>query len=1034
MKLSSSIWQAYRAQQKAIKDEEQLSKPPLTWNSQLTKGGQMVQLQVPVNSETPPEEWTNGNTVKKTYPVLSINGSAEDFCYMCQNVDTVVTAMGQQDEIARKVEIFKQMLDSDCLEKFADIHNDEVANNEALALNLQMTETEVFIRAKNEFARDFFADWKNAQRKQKRYMRKQAMPQGVNIKTFCNRLQSMSRALKHFPFDPEVQPQPYQPLSEDDLIEVVDNAKNPAWNADMARDNKNADSFRTLTEIKDYFSRLEESYRLKQDAEQGRESETPPKKTTAGKRKGGQQGTQQGKRQKKAKPCKHCGKTGLHKEQDCWELESNKEKRPPNWKSSKQGKDETSSVVQSDQNIQAEIQKDKKRLRITNAVSNHGLSNSTVNQSQVNSSNFKKRKRSDEEDAQTTNAASTDESDVDKGDDLEVLCPMQAMLNRNDNSSSSEDFDGYLPEFLLPFFNREHLHKKAKVGHYTAEIIVEILDRNNNLVPIRALLDTGTSSSILLRDYVKKGRASGYSGKKTTWKTMGGNFTTKKKALVDFTFPELNPNKKITWVCHVDDTTDKDKALYDMIIGLDLMTEIGVFVDTEEKVIRWGGDTTPMGMRGAIDENTIHAIYQLAQDTPILQQAEERHKRILDADYSAVDIDNYVQELQNLTSVEKKRLKALLHKFPKLFQGGLGVLDVPPVHLELKPDAKPFHSRAFPVPQAYKETTKREINRLEAIGVLKRSHDSEWAAPMFIQPKKTGDVRVLVDFRRLNDMILRKPFPLPKIQDMLQSLSGFTYATAIDLSMGYYHIPLDAASQKLCTMTLPWGKYQWTRLPMGVKCAPDVFQSIISGLFSDLEHVRGYIDDILVTSSGDFQDHLTKLAEVLRRLQKAGFRANVKKCFFARTEIEYLGYWLTRKGIQPQPKKVEAILRLKPPRNVCQLRHFLGMVNFYRNMWRRRSHLLAPLTALVGKKSPWKWGPEQQEAFDQMKAVMSEETLLAFPDFNKEFHIYTDASDYQLGAVIMQEGQPLAFYSRKLNDAQKGTQLENRNYYQLWKH
>ena len=155
-----------------------------------------------------------------------------------------------------------------------------------------------------------------------------------------------------------------------------------------------------------------------------------------------------------------------------------------------------------------------------------------------------------------------------------VLCPMQVMINKETNSDSDNDsirdeFDGYV-QHLLPFSNRDHLHKKAKVGHYTAEIVVEILDRNNKLVPIRGLLDTGTTSTIVLRDFVKKGRASGYSGKSTTWKTMGGNFKTKKKALLDFKFPELNTEKKVTWVCHVDESTKKENALCDTITGMDL--------------------------------------------------------------------------------------------------------------------------------------------------------------------------------------------------------------------------------------------------------------------------------------------------------------------------------------------------------------------------------------------------------------------------------------------------------------------------------
>jgi hypothetical protein len=199
--------------------------------------------------------------------------------------------------------------------------------------------------------------------------------------------------------------------------------------------------------------------------------------------------------------------------------------------------------------------------------------------------------------------------------------------------------------------------------------------------------------------------------------------------------------------------------------------------------------------------------------------------------------------------------------------------------------------------------TKKEVERLTKIRVLEKSHDSEWAAPTFIQPKKTGDVRILTDFRRLNAVLQRKLFPLPKISDLLQRLSGFRYAMAIDLSMGYYHIPLDDESARLCTTILPWGKYQYQRLPMGIKNSPDIFQSIMNDIFHDLDYVQCYIDDILITSQSNFEDHLAKLEKVLSRLEQTGFRVNLRKCAIAQRELEYLGYWLSRNGIQPQPRK-----------------------------------------------------------------------------------------------------------------------------------
>ena len=383
----------------------------------------------------------------------------------------------------------------------------------------------------------------------------------------------------------------------------------------------------------------------------------------------------------------------------------------------------------------------------------------------------------------------------------------------------------------------------------------------------------GTSSSILLRDFVRKGRASSYKGKPVKWQTMGGNFVTKRRCLVDFKFPELSTQKKVTWIMHVDKKTEASKSLYDMIIGMDLMTELGIYIDTESKVIRWDGNETPLANRGALtNSDTLNHIYNLSTEEPVLQEAEERQRRIMDADYSAVDIEEYVNSMEALTKEQKELLISVLTKYKDtLFSGGLGVLDIKPVHLELIEGATPYRAKAFPIPQAYEKTTKKEIARLEGIGVLKETPDSEWGAPTFIQPKKTGDVRVLTDFRWLNDCIKCKLYPLPKIADILQRLAGFTYATALDLSMGYYHAPLDEESQKLCTTVLPWAKYQWTRLPMGAKFAPDIFQHIVNSLFSDLEYVRCYLDDILITSSSSFEEHMERVNTVLESLEKADF-------------------------------------------------------------------------------------------------------------------------------------------------------------------
>ncbi len=243
----------------------------------------------------------------------------------------------------------------------------------------------------------------------------------------------------------------------------------------------------------------------------------------------------------------------------------------------------------------------------------------------------------------------------------------------------------------------------------------------------------------------------------------------------------------------------------------------------------------------------------------------------------------------------------------------------------------------------------KEIRRLIELGVLEWQSLSEWAAPSFIQPKKNGTVRFLTDFRELNKRLVRKPFPLPKISTVLQELEGFTFATALDFNMGYYTIRLDPGASRICTIKFPWGKYSYKRLPMGVAGSPDIFQLKMSELISTLEFVQTYLDDLLCITKRHLEDHLENLRKVLIRLQDAGLKINADKSKFCALETEYLGYILTWDGIKPQKNKVQAILALKLPTNVKKLRCILGMVQYYHDLWAKRSEMLAPLTDLVGK-------------------------------------------------------------------------------------
>jgi len=238
--------------------------------------------------------------------------------------------------------------------------------------------------------------------------------------------------------------------------------------------------------------------------------------------------------------------------------------------------------------------------------------------------------------------------------------------------------------------------------------------------------------------------------------------------------------------------------------------------------------------------------------------------------------------------------------------------------------------------------------------------------------------------------------------------------------MFFYTFEMTEAAKNLCAIVTPFGNYRYTRLPMGIKQSPDIAQAHIESLLSEFEECDVYIDDVGIFSN-DWDEHMNCLRKILQKLQYHGFTCNPLKCEFCVQETDWLGYWLTPNGLKPWKKKIDPILRLEPPTTIKELRSFVGAVTFFRDMFPKRSHLLAPLTEQLGPTNTKKlnWTPECQKAFDKVKAIIAKDAFLAYPDHNKPFDIYCDASDYQLGAAIFQNGQPVAYYSRKLNKAQK---------------
>jgi Reverse transcriptase (RNA-dependent DNA polymerase) len=393
-------------------------------------------------------------------------------------------------------------------------------------------------------------------------------------------------------------------------------------------------------------------------------------------------------------------------------------------------------------------------------------------------------------------------------------------------------------------------HTTGLMLEVSVAITVRSSVNNKPILLNKVLIDTGCTRtrSSLPDQFFETGKRLN----EVSWTTNTGKLVTKYKIPLQFLLPEFAPSREINWNVAVDETAQQSK--YDMIIERDLQIAIRMDILFSTKHLKWDSIVMPMRTQN-IDLSYIdNCVKNLGNSQDVFATA-STPMSILDAKYEKANIDATINSLKHLSNNQQQQLKALLYKFEHLFDGTLGNWKTDPLSFKLKEGAKPFQLAPFSVSKIHETTLKREIQSLCDLGVLKPQVASEYLSPSFIIPKKNGTVRVVSDFRVLDSKLQRVAFPIPKIQDILTSLNGFTFASSIDLNMGYYTICLKPQAQKLFTIVFPWGKYSYLRLPMGVANSPDIFQSKISQLMVGLDFVRAYLDDVLVATKGSYQEH-----------------------------------------------------------------------------------------------------------------------------------------------------------------------------------
>ena len=334
----------------------------------------------------------------------------------------------------------------------------------------------------------------------------------------------------------------------------------------------------------------------------------------------------------------------------------------------------------------------------------------------------------------------------------------------------------------------------------------------------------------------------------------------------------------------------------------------------------------------------------------------------------------------------------------------------------IKTTGSPVKHKARKVPYAYLPQVKAQIDEMLKCGIISRS-TSHFSSPIVTTPKKDGSIRVCLDARSINKQILVPSWPLPNMQRIIDSLEGAKWFVLLDLFSGFNQILVHPKDRhKLCMVT-PFGAYEYSRLPFGISCAPAYFQKVIQEIFEPLlfKGIIQYLDDI--TIYGKTVEELTTRTEIaLRILQDSGLKIKLSKCHFFLNTIEFLGFKISEKGIEPSEKKIAPIRDYPRPRTARQVQAFTAFCNYYRRWVYKFAEIARPLYKLTNKDVKFKWGLEEENAFIELKKRLTCNPILFLPIWSRQFFIMVDSSGFACSAILTQFHPPQSSTTNKNNN------------------
>ncbi|UYV75794.1 hypothetical protein LAZ67_13001373, partial [Cordylochernes scorpioides] len=377
---------------------------------------------------------------------------------------------------------------------------------------------------------------------------------------------------------------------------------------------------------------------------------------------------------------------------------------------------------------------------------------------------------------------------------------------------------------------------------------------------------------------------------------------------------------------------------------------------------------------------------------------------------------------KNLSPKKQEDLKQILIKYADLFSPRLGRTNLAKHRIDTE-DAKPIKHKPYRVSPKERDIIKDQIDEMLKEGIIRPS-SSAWSFPVILVKKRDGKFRFCVDYRKLNEVTVKDVYPIPRIDDVMDTLQGSKYFSAIDLRSGYWQVEIEEKYKEKTAFTTTHGLYEFNVMPFGLCNAPATFERNKDNVLGNLrwQICLCYLDDVIIYSS-DFPTHLKRLEAVLKCFSESNLKLNDKKCRFAFEELEILGHITNQQGIKPAEYNIKAVRDFPQPKKVKEVQSFLGMCSYYRKFIKDFSLIADPLKGLIRKNAQFTWTEKQEEAFQNLKKALMNPPILGHFDPNAATYIHTDASNIGLGATLVQiicgEEKVISYLSRTLSKAEQ---------------